>query len=95
MSTYEQPEMVQVDPAPAPKKLWAVHIEGPDDIIAAADAAEAHTKATEINQAWEIFSRRPDASENDPRWHAVVVPWPWSAREHTSEVARGAERWTP
>lgn len=73
--------------------LWAVHVEGPDDVIAAADRAEADAKAVEINAAWETFSQRPDASDNDPRWHATVVPWEWSAEDHAEEVARGDERW--
>jgi hypothetical protein len=76
-------------------ELWAVHVEGPDDVIAAADRAEANTKAAEINQAWEEFRQRPDASENDPRWRAVVVPWTYGAAEHAEEIARGDERWEP
>ncbi|RKR92840.1 hypothetical protein BDK92_7322 [Micromonospora pisi] len=77
----------------ASSALWAVHVEGPDDVIAAADLAEADRKAAEINAAWEQFTKRPDASELDPRWHAVVVEWPSSADDHTEEVARGEERW--
>jgi hypothetical protein len=74
-------------------ELWAVHIEGPDDIVAAADRHEADTKATEINAAYETFAKRPDASEFDVRWHANVVPWPFSTVDHVEEVARGDERW--
>jgi len=78
-----------------PTELWAVHIEGPDDIIACADRAEADQRTKEINDAWETLSRRPDANpELDGRFHAVVIPWEWSALEHTEEVARGDDRWT-
>lgn len=73
-------------------ELWAVHIEGPDDVIACADRAEADTRAAEINQAWAQFRQRPDASDNDPRWHAVVVPWTYGSDDHAEEVARRASR---
>lgn len=78
-------------------QLWAVHVEGPDDIIACADRAEADERAAGINAAYESFSKRPDASELDGRWHATVIPWPadWPAEDHAEEVARGDERWSP
>jgi hypothetical protein len=73
--------------------LWAVHVEGPDDVLAAVDRAEADTKAAEINAAYEAFTKRPDASEHDAPWRATVVPWPFSAAGHAAAVARGGERW--
>ncbi len=82
------------DPVPTPT-LWAVHVQGPDDMIAAEDRAEADRRTAEINEAWTQFKKRPGASDNDPRWTAVVVPWPYSRGEHAEEVARGDERWLP
>ena len=76
--------------------LWAVHIAGPDDVIAAKDRAEADAKAAEINDLWERFTQRADYDpELDPRWHATVIPWPGSAEDHAGQVALGDERWTP
>jgi hypothetical protein len=75
-------------------KLWAVHVEGPDDVIAAVDRAEADTRAKEINEMYEAFTKRPDADPAvDPRWHASVVEWPYDLADHAEDVARGDDRW--
>lgn len=75
--------------------LWAVHVEGPDDVIAAVDRAEADAKAKEINDGYEAFKQRPDHRPDvDVRWHANVIEWPYSAAEHHEEVATGDDRWT-
>lgn len=74
--------------------LWAVHIEGPDDIIAAADRAEADRCAGWINNWYTAVTKRPDFdAETFPRVHADVVEWPFSPAAHAEDVARGDERW--
>lgn len=81
-------------PAPPPAEtLWALHIEGPDDVIAARDRAEADERAAEINAAYEQYKQRPDAGPDDPKWCAVVITWPGTATDHAEEVALGDGRW--
>lgn len=70
-------------------ELWAVHVEGPDeDVIAAASFDEAADIAGQMNAAYELFTQRPDASEADAKWHAVVIPWDGTPQEHAEEMAR-------
>lgn len=72
---------------PKAAELWAVHVQGPDDILAAADRTDADRKASEINEVAEQIANRPDASPDDPRLHAVVVPWDGTAEEHAEALA--------
>lgn len=77
-----------------PEVLWAVHVQGPDDVIAARDRYEADARTAEINASWEAFKLRPGFDPDTcGRWHAVVVPYPGTAEQHAREVARGDERW--
>lgn len=68
--------------------LWAVHVEGPDDILAMPSKADAEKYANHLNAAYEQFTRRPDHdSELDPRWHGVVIPWDGTTAEHDAYLA--------
>lgn len=67
--------------------LWAVHIEGPDDMRAAPSKDAAEQRAKEINDGYELWAKRPDVSPNAPRWHAVVAPWPYDEAGHAEDVA--------
>lgn len=73
--------------------LYAVHVEGPDDVIAATDRAEAEVRAAEINGIAEEIASRSDASSADPVIRAVVVEWPYSLAEHAAAIAEGDGRW--
>ncbi len=76
---------------PEPEPLWAVHVEGPDDIHAATDRASADQLAAGYNAAYEQFAKRPDANaEHDAHWNAVVIPWPYSAEAHADSLVRQA-----
>ncbi|HZN71226.1 MAG TPA: hypothetical protein VFC00_06030 [Micromonosporaceae bacterium] len=86
---FEQP----LPGMPEPPTLWAVHVQGPDDVIAAADRGEAERRAAEINAVAAAVAARPDASPNDPKVYAVVIEWPYVRDEHAEEVARGDQRW--
>lgn len=77
------------------RTLYAVHIEGPDDLIAAVDLAEAEARAAEINGIAEELADLSNASPADPVIRAVVIEWPYSFAEHAEEIARGDERWGP
>jgi len=52
-------------------KCWAVHIEGPDDLIAAPSKTLAEFAATVTNR-WLCEA----AGEDFPQARAVVVEWP-------------------
>lgn len=72
--------------------LWAVHVEGPDSIIAQPDRDTAVKCADEINAAYVKFTQRPDHDPDlDARWNAVVVEWDGTAAEHAEELARLAD----
>lgn len=74
--------------------LWAVHVQGPDDIIATVDRAEADQHAEAINAWYERQTMRPDFDpETFPRVHAEVIEWPYSRTGHAEDVARGDVRW--
>lgn len=68
-------------------ELWAMHVQGPDSVIAMASKEDAEREAAQMNAAYEEFKKRPDASENDGRWHAVVIPWDGSEEEHAQCLA--------
>lgn len=79
---------------PEGSTLWAVHIEGPDDIIATVDRDEADQQARQINDWYTAVTKRPDFdAETFPRVHADVIEWPFSPAAHAEDVARGDERW--
>jgi len=51
-------------------QMWAIHVEGPDDLVAAPTKAEADAACTLLNAA---FGR--NAALRDMGVKAVVVPW--------------------
>lgn len=72
-------------------QLYAVHIEGPDDIHAAPSKEQADTWAAQIN---ELVKRQTEAnpSEHWPRTVAKVIPWTGTPEEHAVEVLKWDER---
>lgn len=68
--------------------LWAVHVQGPDDIFAMPSRAAADAYAADVNAAYEQFKARPDASKYDASWHAEVIAWDGTPAEHAEEVTR-------
>lgn len=76
-----------------PETLWAVHIEGPDSVIARPSKDDARRDAAELNAQYVKYKQRPDASEDDARWHATVVPWHGSAKEHAEALATDDGDW--
>jgi hypothetical protein len=77
-------------------ELWAVHVEGPDDMLAMPDRSFAESYAQTINALYERFTQRPDHDAYlDPRWHGVVVPWPYSAESHAESLTEQAEENVP
>jgi hypothetical protein len=74
--------------------LWAVHVQGPDDIIATVDRVEAERHTAAINDWYKRQTKRPDFDpETFPRVRAEVIEWPHSRNGHAEDVARGDVRW--
>lgn len=66
-------------------ELWAIHIQGPDDLFAmpSKEAAESHAEI--LNK--EFKARKSDRGENYPTITVAVIPWPGSAESHASNMA--------
>jgi hypothetical protein len=64
--------------------LWAVHVVGPDDLLAAPDHDQARSLAKRLR---DYFATWP-VDEYRPHMNAIVVVWPHSADAHAKEVAR-------
>ena len=68
--------------------FWALHINGPDDVIAMPDKATAEAKAKEFNELAERHRNRPDARPDvEPHMSAEVMEWEWSPEEHDEALA--------
>lgn len=72
-----------------PKKLWAMHVPGPDDVYAmeseeaARAAADAHNKAVEEVGLAKRFDLSPECVT------ARVIKWPYCAESHAESLASG------
>lgn len=69
------------------KKLWAIHIPGPDDYHAAPSQEIANHMAARHNVAMQEY-----VSKNKLDWGlemitAEVAEWPGTAEDHTEELA--------
>lgn len=70
-------------------ELWAVHVHGPDDVLAAESREAAETEAREINEWWAAhWAERPGISLS---LYAVAEPWPFSDGDHAANLARREE----
>lgn len=72
--------------------LWAVHVHGPDDVLAAESREDAETEAREINEWWATHrAEHPATPGISPNLHAVAEPWPFSDGDHAAGLARRLE----
>ena len=71
--------------------LWAVSIQGPDDIIATADYLSAVKIANAFNAWWQELRARDAMTDYHPRMWALPVEWPWKndGGGHASSLANG------
>jgi hypothetical protein len=77
-------------------KLWMLHIQGPDDVIAAPSKTEADKVASGFNAYWgEYLEKQRAASvaegKNPDHWptiSAVVVEWDSTAKAHAKSVTQ-------
>ena len=64
--------------------LWAIHIQGPDDLFAmpSKEAAESHAEI--LNK--EFKARKIEGGENYPTINVAVIPWNGSAESHANNM---------
>jgi hypothetical protein len=66
--------------------LFAVHVQGPDEIIATPGEREAEALAKKLTDYFgEIKKER---GENYPSIDAVVIKWPYAPSAHAEEIAK-------
>ncbi|MFI1194063.1 hypothetical protein ACH4T9_12510 [Micromonospora sp. NPDC020750] len=61
---------------PAPPELWAVHVQGPDDMVPFLDKAAAE-KLTEFLNGEDAKERAKDKPYS-VFYNAKLIPWPYS-----------------
>jgi hypothetical protein len=72
--------------------LWAVHVQGPDDIVAEQSRESADRNAAILNQWYEDRTKEPDFDPKVfPRIHAEVIEWPYAREVHADALVRQAE----
>lgn len=73
----------------AAPELWAVYVEGPDDMIPMSSLDAAAETARAMNDFWVSYEAgNPDPTGMRPTLRASVVPWPDGADDHAMELAR-------
>ncbi|MFM0503892.1 hypothetical protein [Paraburkholderia caffeinilytica] len=68
--------------------LYAVHVQGPDDIIAAPSKREAEVLAEKLNPYFIEMAQKFGPSA--PTIEAVVIAWPYEPSKHANELE---QRW--
>ena len=63
-------------------RLWCVHVQGPDDLIAMPSKDAADLQAAKINK-----SIGRDWEHGDPEITAIATFWPYSAEAHAVALA--------
>lgn len=71
--------------------LWAVNIQGPDDLIAVPDYVTAITVAHKFNEWWLGLVKQKGQHEHDPYVWAVPIVWRWDATAHADSITRNAD----
>jgi hypothetical protein len=77
-------------------KLWMLHIQGPDEIVAAPSKDEAERVAAAFNAYWGAYLAKQRAAsvaegkdpDNWPTINAVVIEWDSTPAEHAESVAK-------
>lgn len=80
----------------AEQTLWMLHIQGPDDVVAAPSKAQAEKVAAAFNAYWGEWLGKKRAEsvaegKNPDHWpsiNAVVVEWDSTAKAHAKSVAQ-------
>lgn len=75
--------------------LWAVNIQGPDDLVPVASYDDALSLACTFNEWWCTHKSQKPLSENDPRMWATPVEYDGSAEEHSKWVKNPSPDYAP
>lgn len=68
-------------------ELWAVHVQGPDDVLPMRTREAADKHAAELNESWATYcAANPDTTGFRPDVHTEVVPWDGTAELHAALV---------
>jgi hypothetical protein len=65
--------------------LYAVHVQGPDDIIAAPSKREAEVLAEKLNAFFVEMAQKSGPAS--PLIEAVVITWPYAPSSHATLLA--------
>ncbi|MBN3848687.1 hypothetical protein G3N58_17920 [Paraburkholderia sp. Ac-20342] len=65
--------------------LYAVHVQGPDDIIAAPSKREAEVLADKLNVYFAEMTQKSGPAA--PTIEAVVIKYPFTAESHAEALA--------
>lgn len=76
------------------ESLWMLHIQGPDDVVAAPSLLDAETVCAELNKFWSEHTKTRRAEIADeggnpdyyPEITVVVARWDSSAKAHAKSV---------
>ena len=85
MGNYDMRASVRYSREAQLKRLWMLHIEGPDDIVAAPSFMEAVAVAAQYNAYWSEVKARHN-SEHYPTLRAVVHEWDGEPWDHQASV---------
>jgi len=77
--------------------LWCIHLQGPDDLIAAPSKERAEERAAALNVA---FDQDRDSVPEDrrhfyPHLNAAAVPWQNTAERHEIDLEENWDEWWP
>lgn len=72
---------------PEPTPLWAVHVQGSDDIV----PQPSREAADQFNALLDALDVENAAKPMYPKFAAQVIPWPGTADEHAEALRREAE----
>lgn len=76
--------MSQSESREASKPLWAVHVRGPDDVVAVPSYEDAIRLSDGLNWWWAV----QPITENDPIISAVPILWNHTPEHHAEETAK-------
>jgi hypothetical protein len=68
-------------------QLWAIHVLGPDDILAVESREAGEVWARQLNETFEAY-RAENPNPLAPRMRVEVVPWRGTAEAHAEELVR-------
>ena len=67
-------------------KLWAVHVQGPDDVIACVDRESADSLALELNKIIKQVS-----SSRFPNCVCTVIEWPYGMNKWVADLEKAQQ----